>query len=57
MKTYQNNKQNRDSLRTRYPSDKRFQRVENGDNAEGDYLGAVRRILTSPYEFLSFKKF
>lgn len=57
MKTYQNNKQNRDSLRTRYPSDKRFQRVENGDNAEGDYLEVTRRIFASPYQFLSFKKF
>lgn len=57
MKTYQNNKQNRDSLRTRYPSDKRFQRVENGDNAEGDYLEVTRRLLATPYEFLSFKKF
>lgn len=57
IKTYQNNKQNRDSLRTRYPSDKRFQRVENGDNAEGDYLEVTRRIFASPYEFLSFKKF
>lgn len=57
MKTYQNNKQNRDSLKTRYPSDKRFQRVENGDNAEGDYLEVTRRLLSTPYEFLSFKKF
>lgn len=57
IKTYQNNKQNRDSLRTRYPSDKRFQRVENGDNAEGDYLEVTRRLLATPYEFLSFKKF
>ena len=57
MKTYQNNKQNMDSLRTRYPSDKRFQRVENGDNAEGDYLEVTRRIFATPYQFLSFKKF
>lgn len=57
MNTYQNNKQNRDSLRTRYPSDKRFQRIENGDNAEGDYLEVTRRLLATPYEFLSFKKF
>lgn len=57
MKTYQNNKQNRDSLRTRYPSDKRFQRVENGDNAEDYYSGVVRRLCATPYQFLSFKKF
>ena len=49
MKTYQNNKQNRDSLRTRYPSDKRFQRVENGDNAEDYYSGVVRRLCATPY--------
>lgn len=57
IKTYQNNKQNRDSLRNRYPSDKRFQRVENGDNAEDDYLGVVRAIFATPYQFQSFKKF
>lgn len=57
IKKYQNSKQNRDSLRTRYPSDKRFQRVENGDNVEDDYLGAVRRLFATPYQFLSFKKF
>lgn len=57
IKTYQNNKQNRDSLRTRYPSDKKFQRVENGDNRQPDYYRIEHVYGTTPYEFESFKKF
>lgn len=57
IKKYQNNKQNRDSLKTRYPSNKRFQLIENGDNAEDDYSRAVRRLFATPYEFVSLKEF
>ena len=56
IKKYQNSKQNRDSLRTRYPSNKRFQRIENGDNGESNYENFVR-LFRTPYEFVSLKEF
>lgn len=56
IKKYQNSKQNRDSLRTRYPSNKRFQRIENGDNGESYYENFVR-LFRTPYEFVSLKEF
>ena len=56
IKKYQNSKQNRDSLRTRYPSNKRFQRIENGDNRESNYEN-FRMLSRTPYEFVSLKEF
>lgn len=56
IKKYQNNKQNRDSLRTRYPSNKRFQRIENGDNGESNNESFIR-LFRTPYEFVSLKEF